>query len=317
MFHVDRGHARAAWSAVFVTMLWSSSWLLIRIGLDDESLSPLTFAGLRYTLAATALLGWAMARPRPRAELVGLTAATWRRLIVLGVVFYAITQGAQFIAIDSQPAATSSLLLAPTPLFVAVLSRRSIGESVQLRQVLGAALIVLGAVLFFAGDLDATGVGIVASVVGLSANVAGALLGRSVNGSEQLAPITVTVVSMTMGAVILLTAGVIAEGWPRVGWRAIVLVCWLAVVNTALAFTIWNTALRRLSAVQSSAINNTMLIQIAVLAWVVLGEAPGFAGAIGIAIVSAGALLAHGIGASRRPTSAQPRRPGRRASRPA
>ncbi len=39
-------------AAILVTVLWSSSWVLIRIGLDDESLPPLTFAGLRYGLAA-------------------------------------------------------------------------------------------------------------------------------------------------------------------------------------------------------------------------------------------------------------------------
>ena len=38
--------------ALLVTVLWSSSWVLIRWGLDDEGLSPLMFAALRYGLAA-------------------------------------------------------------------------------------------------------------------------------------------------------------------------------------------------------------------------------------------------------------------------
>ena len=45
--------------------------------------------------------------------------------------------------------------------------------------------------------------------------------------------------------------------------------------NTALAFTWWNLSLQRLSAVESAGINNTMLIQIGLLAWVFLDEAPG------------------------------------------
>ncbi len=63
-------------------------------------------------------------------------------------------------------------------------------------------------------------------------------------------------------------------------------------MNTALAFTLWNRSLRRLSAVESASINNTMLVQIALLAWVFLGEAPGFAGMLGIVVVSIGVFLA-------------------------
>lgn len=47
---------------------------------------------------------------------------------------------------------------------------------------------------------------------------------------------------------------------------------WVASVNTALAFWLWNRAQAVLGALESSLINNTMLIQIAVLAVLVLGE---------------------------------------------
>lgn len=48
-------HSRALTSALAVTFLWSSSWVLIRWGLDDEALKPLTFAALRYGLATVVL----------------------------------------------------------------------------------------------------------------------------------------------------------------------------------------------------------------------------------------------------------------------
>ena len=38
-----------------------------------------------------------------------------------------------------------------------------------------------------------------------------------------------------------------------------------------------------------------MLVQIAIFAWVFLGESPGVIGGFGIAIVSVGVLLAQGI----------------------
>ena len=100
---------------------------------------------------------------------------------------------------------------------------------------------------------------------------------------------------MTVGSAVLLTAGLAVEGVPHLSGTAIVVIAWLAVINTAWAFTMWNASLRRLTAVESAAINNTMLIQIAVLAWVFLGEPPGPVGGVGIAVVSAGALLAQGV----------------------
>ncbi|MCB9443696.1 MAG: DMT family transporter [Ardenticatenaceae bacterium] len=47
-------HAQAVWQALLVTFLWSTSWVLIKLGLQD--IPPVTFAGLRYFLAFLALI---------------------------------------------------------------------------------------------------------------------------------------------------------------------------------------------------------------------------------------------------------------------
>ena len=70
------------------------------------------------------------------------------------------------------------------------------------------------------------------------------------------------------------------------------IIIWLAVVNTAFAFTLWNRTLQILSALESSLINNTMLIQIAILAWVFLGETLAAPKILGLALASTGVWLA-------------------------
>ena len=50
-----RQHALAVLQALLVTFLWSTSWILIKVGLDDLDLAPISFAGLRYALAAAIL----------------------------------------------------------------------------------------------------------------------------------------------------------------------------------------------------------------------------------------------------------------------
>jgi drug/metabolite transporter (DMT)-like permease len=302
--HRNLSHLRATLAALFVTFLWSSSWVLIRWGLDEEALEPITFAALRYGLAALVLVGWVMARRPLRRQLRGLDRPSMVQVLFLGVTLYALTQGAQFVAIDNQPAATSSLVLSWTPLIVAVLGGWSIAERSSGRQVAGSVLVVIGAWFYFSGDLGATLVGMAAALVGLGANAASALIGRHINRDTRLAPVVVTALSMGLGAVILVGVGVAVEGIPRVSGRAWLIVVWLALVNTALAFTLWNLSLRRLSAVESAAINNTMLIQIAVLAWVFLDEPLGLAEIAGIGLVSIGILMAQTLFERKKPRAA-------------
>ena len=127
-------------------------------------------------------------------------------------------------------------------------------------------MIVVGAIAYFSGDLGFTVIGMIAAIVGLLANAIRALIGRAANRDRSLPPLIVTVISMGVGAIVLLLTGVVTEGWPNVSPRAWTIIIWLAVVNTALAFTLWNRSLQHLSATESAAINNTMLIQIGLLA---------------------------------------------------
>ncbi|MEA2027043.1 MAG: DMT family transporter, partial [Chloroflexota bacterium] len=156
-----------------------------------------------------------------------------------------------------------------------------------------------GALLYSAGDLGGTAIGMIAAIVALGANVSAALLGRSVNRSGRLPAIAITAVSMAVGAGVLVFIAIGFEGIPEVSLRGWLIIAWLAVVNTAFAFTLWNLSLQRLTAVESASINNTMLVQIALLAWLFLGEAPGPFGLLGIALVSGGVYLVQSTSWSR------------------
>jgi drug/metabolite transporter (DMT)-like permease len=104
-------------------------------------------------------------------------------------------------------------------------------------------------------------------------------------------PIGLTSTSMAVGAAALLVVGLALEGWPRLDLTGWLIIGWLAVVNTAFAFTLWNHTLRTLTAVESSVVNNTMTIQIAILAIVFLGETLGPLQLIGLALAAAGAAV--------------------------
>lgn len=285
-----RLHLLAIGQALFVTLLWSSSWVLIKFGL--EQIPAISFAGLRYSLAFLVLAPVVLLRRDLRRSLAALSARDWRHLSLLGVVFYALTQGAQFVGLSLLPAVTLSLILSFSPAAVALLGVTFLGEHLGRRQWAGVVVFLAGALLYL---LPVTApvslVGLAVAVLGLAANSCGAILGRSVNRSGQLHSLLVTVVSMGVGSFLLLATGLALEGLPKLDPRGWSLVLWLAIVNTALAFTLWNHTLRMLTAIESSLINNTMIIQIAILAWLFLDEPIGTREACGLLLAFAGVLL--------------------------
>jgi drug/metabolite transporter (DMT)-like permease len=291
---------RAALLAVFVTILWASSWVLIRIGLDSNDLQPIGFAGMRYGLAAVVL--WvAMARRSAPSGLRSLGQSRILELAVLGVVFYALTQGSQFVAIANQPAATTSLVLSFTPLLTALVAALTLGERMTPIQVAGTVAVAGGAFLYFTGSLGATVVGMTAALVGLGSNTASAVLGRGINRRVGADPLLVTTLSMSAGAAILLAVGAALEGLSMPSVQAVAIIVWLAVVNTAWAFVLWNRSLVHLPAATSAFINNLMLVEIAVLAWLFLDERPSVGQVAAIAVVTVGVVAGTGALGTTRP----------------
>ena len=276
--------------ALFVTILWSTSWVLIKIGLEE--IPAISFAGLRYGSAFLVLALVLLAMPRMRAQVTALTRADWLRLGLLGLVFYALTQGAQFIALGLVPAVTLSLMVSFSPAAVALLGASFLGERLTHRQWGGLVCFLIGATIYFLPfQIGGQRIGLLVGGLALLANASSALLGRSVNRRRHLHPLVVTTVSMGIGATLLLATGLAADGIPHLDWSGWGIVLWLAIVNTAFAFTLWNHTLQHLTAIESSLINNTMLVQIAILAWIFLDEAITPREAVGLVLAVLGVLV--------------------------
>jgi drug/metabolite transporter (DMT)-like permease len=276
--------------AFFVTILWSTSWVLIKINLQD--IPPLTFAGLRYTLAAVVLMPGLI---KYKTQVKALSKADWLRLIVLGLVFYAVTQGGMFLALNFLDAITLSLLLNFTAALVAVFGIFTLREIPKPLQWLGIAIFIIGALVYFypLADLKGQTLGFVFAGLTVVGNAIASLMGRSINRDKLAHPVVVTAVSMMVGALIMLGTGLAVEDFPALSFTNIAVIFWLAVVNTALAFSIWNRTLQTMTAVETSIINNTMLIQIAVLAWIFLDERLSWVDIVGLSLAAVGVLLAH------------------------
>ncbi|MFW9968227.1 MAG: DMT family transporter [Candidatus Thorarchaeota archaeon] len=269
-------HYKAVAEALFVTVLWASSWVIIKFGLEGEGLPPITFAGLRYSIAAGILLAIILLNPVHRALIRDQDKLWWRTIFLYGLVFVAITQGAQFIGLDLMDAIPVSMLLNLTPIVVLIFGVIMLKEVPTRTQTVLVFLVVAGAMIYFYPiDLDLSEtVGLIVVLIGVIANAFSSIMGRSINKERKTPPIVVTGVSMSIGAVILLLAGLALEGLTVVTPIALLYIIWLSVVNTAFAFTLWNKAMQTLRAVDITVINSTMLPQIVILSILFLGEMP-------------------------------------------
>ncbi|MEO1286536.1 MAG: DMT family transporter [Chloroflexota bacterium] len=257
--------------AFVVTIIWSFSWVLIKIGLQDN-IPPILFAGLRYGIASLILFSYILISQKRRRQLTQIKQANWIRLLTLGFFFYTATQGLVFLSLDYLPAATFSLLLNFTPVVVLIGGVLFLNEIPNRIQYIGLFLFLLGTVIYFVPTSQLLMIGLIIGVATMLANAISSLLGRAINRRLEMDALTVTAVSMGMGSLLLLIISLLLDGFPTISMQGWLIILWLASVHTALAFTLWNISLQVLSASESSIINNTMLIQTAILAWIFLGE---------------------------------------------
>lgn len=287
-FDAEKARRRSIIQALFVTLVWSLSWVLIKVGLDD--IPPLLFAGLRYGMASLALAFVLFSRADARQQVRNLTRSQWFILTVLGVVYYTITQGAQFLALGHLPAVMLSLMLNFTTALV-VLFGVFLNEYPNRYQWAGMLLFMIGALIYFGPQAMPSTLGLMFGAVCVLFNAISSVLGRKVNRERNMSPLVVTTISMSIGSVLMLMGGFITEEMPVLSAQSWGIVVWLGIFHTAFAFTLWNQSLQHLQAFESSIINSTMLIQIAILAWLFLGESITLTGAIGLIFATIGTLI--------------------------
>lgn len=107
----------------------------------------------------------------------------WARLLLLGLLFYAVTQGAQFLNLVYLTATTTSLRLSFTTVLVALLGIMFLGERPAVIQWVGTGLYLAGvAVCSFPLALSGgEGIGLLVAGAGVGANALSSILGRDVN----------------------------------------------------------------------------------------------------------------------------------------
>jgi drug/metabolite transporter (DMT)-like permease len=276
--------------AISVVIIWSTSWILIKVGMED--IPALTLNGLRYTIAFFLMLPF-LFLPKVRIHFYQMSRKDWNDLVILGIVFIGLTQGALALSLVYLPAVTASLIMNCSPVFVAFLGIGLLRERPTGLQWGGLSLNMAGVFLYFfpLQNKDNNWLGLLIALGCLFFNIIGSLLSRRINRGARMNAYIVSTVSIGVGGLMMLLAGIIMNGMPVFNLDGLMILGWLAVVNTAVAFPMWNYSLQTLTAMESNIISNTMLIYVAILAFIFLGEQLTRQQGIGLILTGVGAVL--------------------------
>lgn len=284
---IERRRLIAIGESLLVTLIWSSTFVVVKIGL--ETLGPLTIAGLRYFLGAVVLLPFLIKRQSLKTP---ISKELWLRLILIGVSAYTIGNGALFWGLKYIPATTGSFMLSLIPLFVLAGGAFLLREIPTRWQIFGVFLSLVGSVLFFSSGIGpGEPKGIVVVSIGLVGILGFNLLGRGIARDGKLDTLTLTTLPLAIGGLLSMVLALIVEGIPLFNGKSILIVLWLAVVNTALGYLLYNHSLRELTALEMNMFLNLSPLFTAILSWVFLGETLGTIQILGMVVVIVGVIF--------------------------
>jgi drug/metabolite transporter (DMT)-like permease len=292
---------------LLMAVIWGTNYTIIKSAFAD--LEPQAFNALRMTIASLVMLA-TMAATRARGRVSGnaavarlagvfhtpatVTRGEWVRLAALGAVGHCLYQYCFVGGLARTSVANSSLLIAMTPVLIALLSAVR-GHALPPMHWAGTALsvtgiyVVLGHGVQFGGASWRGDLMVGIAVVCWAAYTVGS---RAV--MRRHSPVGVTGLSMAIG-----TAMYLPIAWPSlatVHWEAVRTRTWLALAYSAIfalcvAYTIWYAAVKEIGSARTSVYSNVVPIVAMATAVLWLGEPLSPAKLVGAAAVVAGVAL--------------------------
>jgi len=278
--------ARLVW--LVLCGIWGSTWLFIKLGLED--LPPFTFAAIRFIIAVAIVFLIirirGLALPRARAD--------WILLAVTGILSFGFNYGLVFWGEQYITSGLAALLQATTPAFGLVFAHYNLpGERLSWTRIGGVVLGVFGVAVVFSNQLAVAGRQALAGCVALLlssifvaySNVLVKKHGKNLN------PAIMTAGQMLFGLLLLLVASITVEGNPlRYHWTpmAVIALLYLAVVGSVIAFLLYYWLILNMDVTKSMLIALVTPVVAVILGMIVLNEEFGWRTLAGGAMIILG-----------------------------
>ena len=278
--------------ALFVTFLWSSSYIFIRLGLKSQ-IPPIFFVGSRYLVGSLILLViWLIrdvkTRQNYRKRLVVISRHQLLALLIMSLCGFMLEPVFRYLGMDPNfgglNAAHSSLISSFNPVIVALMLFILYKRKIDSKQVLGLIIAIFGSFIFFLlrpGTLGVTTSELFGVVLTLGSGVAWGMyqITTQKTSSEFKDPLTQTLIAMSVGGILALTTSLVFENSvsylsndSSILYEAFTLIIILGVFTTALAYFLWNSIIDKVGTFETTALQNTMTVQVAILGLIFLSE---------------------------------------------
>jgi drug/metabolite transporter (DMT)-like permease len=274
---------------VVLVVIWSSTWVAIKIGLED--CPALLGGGIRFAAAGVALLAFAAFTGRP-------LRTDWLLAGVLGTMPFALTYGLVYWGEQYIPSGLTAVLFGVLPLYVAILAGALLpDEPISGRLLAGVLVALAGLALAFAesiqlGSEQRAAIGAAAVLLApIGAAVGNISIKRRGEGVD---PVALNGWAMLGGGLLLLVASAASEDWGEAVWsaKAIGSIVYLAAIGSAIAFVLLTILLRTLSAQAMSFIAMLIPFGALVLGALIYSEEITGRAIAGAALVAAGLAIA-------------------------
>jgi drug/metabolite transporter (DMT)-like permease len=232
-----------------LVLIWSSTWVAIKIGLED--CPPLLGAGVRFVLAGLVLLMIAAVQRRPL--------GTDRLLVaVLALAPFAFAYGLVYWGEQYVPSGLAAVLFGILPLYVALLGTVLLHDEPLRAPLLVGVLIGIGGLSL--AFLESVELGSAEKAALGATALALAPLGAALGSIAQkrragrLDAVVLNGWAMFMGGLLLLPVSALSEDWGDFVWSAesVGSIAYLALFGSAIAFVTLTVLLRQISAMAMS-----------------------------------------------------------------
>src|SRR5688572_21640779 len=257
---------------LILCLIWGSTWIFIKIGLDD--LPPITFAAARFLLAVAILLPviWVLELPWPR------SASEWKLIALTGFLQFSFNYSTVFWAEQYITSGLAAVLQAMITVFGLLLAWIFLpAEKITRLKIFAVCLGVVGVAVIFIEQLRIESMlafaGCAAIVAGAYAAAQASILIKA-RGSS-LHPASLVCTQMICGLPALIIYALVVEGNPLTfnwTWTAVGCVLYLTVLGTIAAFWLYYWLLSRIESTRAMMISLVTPLIAVIIGAIFLGE---------------------------------------------
>lgn len=278
---------------VFLCLIWGTTWIFIKIGLQD--LPPIAFATARFVFAVA---GLAVVIATQRIPLAPLK-ANWKLIALTGFLQFSINYSLVFWSEVYITSGLAAVLQATISVFGLLLAWIFLPNEKVTKLKFAAIIIgIAGVATIFFDQLRLQSLmafaGSVAIVIGAYAAAQASILVKAKGGA--IHPAVLLLGQMICGLPAVLTYSLIVEGNPLTfnwSWRAIGCVLYLAFAGTIAAFWLYYWLLGRIESTKAMMISLVTPLIAVVVGAIFLGETlPRQTGIGGLLIIGSVGLIA-------------------------